>query len=103
MDADERDQVAEVGYWVALRALQQGVATPASGLLTRWALTELGMARLEVFIEPENRAYTVVAQSCGYVNESVRGEKSLLGNQRKEIPWRGGARRPPPSLPTGCA
>ena len=54
MDADERDQVAEVGYWVAPRALQQGVAAPASGLLTRWVLTELGMARLEVFIEPEN-------------------------------------------------
>ena len=103
MDADERDQVAEVGYWVAPRARQQGVATQALGLLTRWALMELGMARLEVFIEPENRASTVVAQRCGYVNEGVLREKSLVGNQCKEIPWRWEARRPPTSLPTGCA
>ena len=85
MDADERDQVAEVGYWVAPWARQQGVATQALGLLTRWALTELGMARLEVFIEQENRASTVVAQRCGYATEGVLREKALVGNQRRDV------------------
>ncbi len=36
----------EIGYWVAPRARGRGVATRAVRLLSRWALTELGLARL---------------------------------------------------------
>ena len=62
---------AELGYVVAAGARGQGVATAALGLLTEWALTELGLERLELRISVENVASKRVAERCGYVREGV--------------------------------
>jgi RimJ/RimL family protein N-acetyltransferase len=62
---------AELGYVVAPRARRRGVATTALGLLTDWALSELGAERLELRISVDNVASQRVAESCGYVREGV--------------------------------
>jgi RimJ/RimL family protein N-acetyltransferase len=55
---------AELGYVVAPSARGRGVATAALGLLTDWALSELGMERLELRISVDNVASKTVAERC---------------------------------------
>jgi RimJ/RimL family protein N-acetyltransferase len=62
---------AELGYVVAPRARGRGVGTAALGMLTEWALSELGLERLELRISVENGASKRVAERCGYVREGV--------------------------------
>jgi RimJ/RimL family protein N-acetyltransferase len=62
---------AELGYVVAPKARGRGVATVALGLLTDWALSELGLERLELRISVDNVASKRVAERCGYVREGV--------------------------------
>ncbi len=62
---------AELGYVVAPGARGRGVATAALGLLTDWALSELGAERLELRISVGNVASKRVAERCGYVREGV--------------------------------
>jgi len=62
---------AELGYVVASAARGRGVATAALGLLTDWALEELGAERLELRISVDNVASKRVAERCGYVRDGV--------------------------------
>ena len=62
---------AELGYIVTPRARGRGVATTALGLLTDWALSELGAERLELRISVDNVASQRVAERCSYVREGV--------------------------------
>jgi len=64
-------RTAELGYAVAPAARGRGVATQALGLLTDWALSELGALRLELLISVDNEASKRVAAGCGYVREGV--------------------------------
>jgi len=64
-------QEAEAGYIVASHARGRGVATRALRLLTDWALDELPLERIELFIDVENSPSEVVAQRCGYTREGV--------------------------------
>ena len=74
---------AGVGYWVAREARRRGVASHATRLLARWALAELGVARLELTCGPDNEASQRVALRCGFVLEGVL---------RSHLPFKGGRR-----------
>src|SRR5450631_1119842 len=41
---------AHVGYWVAAAARGRGVATRALRLVARWAVEDLGLSRVEVYV-----------------------------------------------------
>ncbi len=58
-----------LGYWVLERARRRGLASRAVALLTRWALAEAGMARIEALVEPENLASLRVVEKAGFVRE----------------------------------
>ena len=64
-------EVGSIGYWVAPSARGRGVATRALALLSRWAVTEGGVERLELTTHPENIASQRVAEKCGFVREAV--------------------------------
>ena len=68
---DREGRTAELGYLVAPEARGRGVATAALWWLTRWALDEQGMARLELLISVGNEASKHVARRCGYTFEGV--------------------------------
>lgn len=77
---------AEVGYWTAPWVRGRGVATRALGLLARWALAELGLARVDLYAEPANVASQRVADGAGFVRgELVRGGIALRGRRRDVI------------------
>jgi RimJ/RimL family protein N-acetyltransferase len=62
---------AEVGYWLSREARGRGTATRALGLLARWSLSRLRLARLEALVEPDNPASLRVARRCRFVREGV--------------------------------
>jgi RimJ/RimL family protein N-acetyltransferase len=60
-----------IGYWVEVTARGRGVCTRALRLLSRWALDELELQRLELITDPENLASQRVAEKVGFQHEGV--------------------------------
>ena len=63
--------VVGIGYWVIPRARGRGLATSAVRLVSSWALSDAGMARVEAWVEPENVSSQRVLASAGFVREGV--------------------------------
>jgi RimJ/RimL family protein N-acetyltransferase len=82
---DAPHRLGEIGYWVAPWARTKGVASGAVRLATSWAMDELGLARLELHIEPENVASCAVAERAGYVREALLRSKILHRGARRDI------------------
>lgn len=64
-------RVTEIGYWVSPTARGRGVMTEATQILARWVLDDMGFARVELRIAPENVASLRVAEKAGFVREGV--------------------------------
>jgi RimJ/RimL family protein N-acetyltransferase len=64
-------RTAELGYVVAPWARGRGVATEALRLITRWALDEIDMIRLELWISTSNEISKKVAERGGYTYEGT--------------------------------
>lgn len=60
-----------IGYWIAAPARGAGICTRALRLLSRWALTDLGLRRLELITDPDNGASQRVAEKVGFRREGV--------------------------------
>ena len=65
------DGVAEVGYWVAREARGNGLCTRALRLVSRWALEERGVERLQLRADVANIASNKVAENAGFTREGV--------------------------------
>jgi RimJ/RimL family protein N-acetyltransferase len=63
------DGLAEIGYWCAAEARGRGVATRATRVLARWALSVVGVERLEWRAEVGNPASRRVAEKAGFTVE----------------------------------
>ena len=77
-------RTGHVGYWVAREARGRGVCTRALRLLAGWAFADLGLGRLELVTDPDNRASQRVAEKAGFRREGVL---------RAHLPHRDGSRR----------
>jgi RimJ/RimL family protein N-acetyltransferase len=62
---------AEIGYVVGRAARGRGIATRTLRLLTDWGFGELGLERIELWIDVENTGSERVAERAGYVREGV--------------------------------
>lgn len=62
---------ATMGYWVAAEARGQGICTRALRLLTRHALEELELQRVDLVTDPDNLASQRVAEKVGFQREGV--------------------------------
>ncbi len=60
-----------IGYWVAAPVRGAGICTRALRLLSRWALGELELRRLELITDPDNHASQRVAEKVGFRREGV--------------------------------
>lgn len=72
----------EIGYWLVERARGRRLASHAVALLARWALTDVGLARVEAFVEPNNTASQRVLDSVGFQREG-RLRSYLVFNRRR--------------------
>jgi ribosomal-protein-alanine N-acetyltransferase len=57
---------AELGYWVAVEVLRQGVASAAVAAMMRFADEELGLHRVEAGTAPHNEASQGVLERNGF-------------------------------------
>jgi len=60
-----------IGYWVAAPVRGRGVCTRALRLLSRWALDELELQRLDLITDPDNVASQRVAEKVGFQREGI--------------------------------
>lgn len=80
---DEYTARGSIGYWVAADARGRGVATDALRIVSRWALRQLGLPRVELVTDPENRASQRVAEKAGFRQEGLlRGYVRMRDGQR---------------------
>ncbi|GAA2103000.1 GNAT family protein [Kitasatospora saccharophila] len=57
---------ATVGYWVAAPARRRGAAGAALAAVTDWALGELAVPAIELYVEPWNTGSIRTAERAGY-------------------------------------
>jgi RimJ/RimL family protein N-acetyltransferase len=77
-------EIGSVGYWVAAGARGRGVATRALRLLSRWALTDGGVERLELTTHPDNMPSQRVAEKAGFVREGVLRSHARFREGRRD-------------------
>jgi RimJ/RimL family protein N-acetyltransferase len=73
------------GYWVAAPARRRGVARRALELLCAFAFTELGVKRIELWIEPGNAASLGVAEAVGFTREGLLRSFMQVGGRRRDM------------------
>jgi [ribosomal protein S5]-alanine N-acetyltransferase len=73
------------GYWVAPHARRRGVASRGLRLLCGYAADELGVARIELWIEPSNIASQRVAESVGFRREGLMRSFMPVAGHRRDM------------------
>jgi RimJ/RimL family protein N-acetyltransferase len=68
---DWTDLKAEIGYWMAADARGRGIGARATRMLAVWALSRLGLERLELLANPENDASQRLAERAGFTREGT--------------------------------
>jgi RimJ/RimL family protein N-acetyltransferase len=76
---------ASVGYWVVPAARGRGAAAAALGVLARWALRELAVARIELVVEPSNTASIRTAERAGFTREGRLRSWEVVGDERRDM------------------
>lgn len=85
-DIDHVIRVARVGYWTLPEARGRNVATRALTLAARWALTDLGLHRLELGHALGHDASCRIAEHCGFPAEGrCAGRCSRRGNGTRSV------------------
>jgi RimJ/RimL family protein N-acetyltransferase len=76
---------AQVGYWVAAAGRRRGAAGNALRAVSRWAMSTLAVARLEIHVEPWNAASVRTAESAGYQLEGLCRSWQEVGGERRDM------------------
>jgi 8-oxo-dGTP diphosphatase len=74
---DITPRTGNLGYWVGRRFWGHGVASEAVLRLSRWALANLDLDRLEAHVAADNPASAAVLKRAGF-RETGRGEETFL-------------------------
>lgn len=76
---------ASTGYWVVNSARGQGTAAHALRLLAGWALAELRIPRLQLYVEPWNVASCRTAERAGFRAEGLLRGWQQVGTERRDM------------------
>jgi [ribosomal protein S5]-alanine N-acetyltransferase len=80
------NRIGELSYWTHPTHRRQGVASRALRLLCTFAFSELGVERLEAYIEPDNVASRRVVESLGFSEEGVaRARELTVYGERRDM------------------
>jgi RimJ/RimL family protein N-acetyltransferase len=74
-----------VGYWVAGPARGRRAAGHALTALARWALRDLRVPRLELYVEPWNQASVRTAEAAGFRREGLLRSWQEVGGERRDM------------------
>ena len=81
---DDGEGRGQLGYLVAAPARRRGVASRAVRLLAEWALTEAGLARVQLYARVDNPASQRTAERAGFHREGVLRSYMLLRGERHD-------------------
>ena len=73
---------ASLGYWLVPSARGRKTSSLALKVVARWALEELGIPRLELYIEPWNQASIATAERSGFAREELLQNVEIGDHQR---------------------
>jgi [ribosomal protein S5]-alanine N-acetyltransferase len=76
---------AAVGYWMVPSARGRGAAAHALTAVARWALEDLVIPRVELFVEPDNAASIRTAERSGFVREGVLRRWQEIDGIRRDM------------------
>ncbi len=79
------DGVAEVGYYTAVHRRRRGVTSGAVGLVVDWVWSATGVDRLELHVDPRNRASAAVALRCGFSLDGVLPGRGVHRGERHDV------------------
>jgi RimJ/RimL family protein N-acetyltransferase len=79
------DAIAHLEYWTLAGHRGRGYATRAVRLVSGHAFAVMGIARIELFIEPDNAASLAVAEGAGFTEEGVLRRRAVLAGQRHDV------------------
>ena len=65
------DKAFEIGYWIRASRVGEGLATEATGALTRSAFELCDVDRIEIRVEPGNEASRAIPLKLGFVEEAT--------------------------------
>ncbi|MDE0579049.1 MAG: GNAT family protein, partial [bacterium] len=78
----------EAFYWLDRRHRGQGITTEALNLITDWAFSEHGMARVHLVTHVDNPESQRVAERCGFQREGVlRAWQKMKDDQPDVVMW----------------
>jgi RimJ/RimL family protein N-acetyltransferase len=83
--ADPDAGTSEIGYWVKRDARGRGVAKRALYVVSRWALEELRIPRLQLRADELNEPSKRVAEAVGFVREGVLRSSRYNGRQQRRV------------------
>ncbi|MFC9636325.1 GNAT family N-acetyltransferase [Streptomyces mirabilis] len=76
---------ASLGYWVVGSARGQGVAAEALRAVTAWALGDLQIPRLQLYVEPWNAASQRTAERVGFQREGLLRSWQQVDEERRDM------------------
>jgi RimJ/RimL family protein N-acetyltransferase len=79
------DEIADLSYWTLAGHRRRGYATRATRLACRHAFSEMGIARIELFLEPDNTASLAVARPAGFTEEGILRNRAVLLDERYDV------------------
>lgn len=82
---DRGEGRASLGYWLAESARGQGVAAEALRAVVRWALVDLQIPRLQLYVEPWNVASQRTAERVGFQREGLLRSWQQVGEERRDM------------------
>jgi RimJ/RimL family protein N-acetyltransferase len=68
---DWPDLKGEIGYWMAAESRRRGIGARATRMLAVWALTTLGLERIELLANPLNEASLRLGERAGFTREGT--------------------------------
>ncbi len=66
-----RDFIGEIGYFLDEKYWGRGIIPKAVKLAEKEGFKKLGLTRIEILMQPENKASEKVAVKCGYLKEGL--------------------------------
>jgi RimJ/RimL family protein N-acetyltransferase len=73
------------GYWLAAGERRRGIASRGLTLLCRYSFGELGVKRIELWIQPENTPSLGVAERVGFHREGLLRSFMPIDGQRRDM------------------
>jgi RimJ/RimL family protein N-acetyltransferase len=79
----------EIGYWIRSSETRHGLATEVAGALTKVAFVLMEVDRVEIRVEPTNRASLAIPKKLGFEREALlkRRHPSVGGTMKDLVVW----------------